>query len=158
MSFDQAFERTVGIEGGYVNDPKDPGGETKFGISKRQYPSLDIKNLTLEQAKDIYRTDYWGLIAGDQLPAWLAADVFDAAVHHGVPRASKWLQEEVGTKPDGVIGAKTVAACRTADPGVCLCHFNGRRLQFMAGLPNWDHNSEGWAKRVARILTEACRG
>ena len=57
--FDKAFEFTIGVEGGYVNDPSDPGGETKFGVSKKSYPNLDIKNLTITQAKEIYYKDYW---------------------------------------------------------------------------------------------------
>ena len=60
MNFDAAFERLIGHEGGYTAGVGDPGGETKFGISKRSYPREDIKNLTLEQAKVIYRKDFWG--------------------------------------------------------------------------------------------------
>lgn len=72
MNFDEAFERTLGHEDGYVDDPRDPGGETKWGISKRSYPHLDIKNLTQDQAKGIYRTDFWNRINADRLPDGVA--------------------------------------------------------------------------------------
>lgn len=90
MSFDTAFDIVIGAEGGYSNDPLDPGGETNFGISKRAYPSLDIKGLTLEQVKAIYFKDYWvpagcGYIAEDPM----ATLVFDCAVNQGVGRAKQ---------------------------------------------------------------------
>ena len=79
-SFDNAFDRVIGHEGGYVNNSKDPGGETKYGISKRAYPTLDIKSLTLADAKAIYKRDYWDRAQCDALPPGVAFDVFDAAV------------------------------------------------------------------------------
>jgi lysozyme family protein len=90
MTFDTAFNLVVGIEGGYSNDPADPGGETKFGISKRAYPQVDIANLTLEQAKAIYLRDYWHLCKCDELPADMALLVFDAAVNQGVSAALRF--------------------------------------------------------------------
>src|SRR5574343_326744 len=77
MTFDQAFDRLIGHEGGYVFDPHDPGGETKFGISKRAYPALDIAALTLADAKAIYRRDYWDGAQCDRLPPDLAFDRFN---------------------------------------------------------------------------------
>jgi len=82
-------------EGGYVNDPRDPGGETKYGISKRAHPDVDIKNLTIEQAKAIYREEYWNRINGDELTFPEALALMDFAVHSGVPTAlSYWRQSE----------------------------------------------------------------
>ncbi len=81
--FDSAFAIVVGEEGNYVNDPNDPGGETKFGISKRSYPNLDIRQLTLDQAKAIYERDYWRALSCDQLPWDIALLTFDAAVNQG---------------------------------------------------------------------------
>ena len=87
-NFEAAVEKTLGHEGGYVNDPKDPGGETNFGISKRAYPSLDIKNLSRAHAKEIYRQDYWNQIKGDSIKSQDSAEsVFDMAVNGGVSRA-----------------------------------------------------------------------
>ena len=81
--FDAAFLLVVGEEGGYVNDPRDPGGETKYGISKRAYPALDIANLTLDQAKAIYRKDYWDALELGTKPWSIALLQFDAAVNQG---------------------------------------------------------------------------
>lgn len=81
--FEQAFKIVVGEEGGYVNDPRDPGGETKFGISKRAYPNLDIAQLTLEQAQQIYLRDYWDECGCDAMPWERALCVFDMAVNQG---------------------------------------------------------------------------
>jgi lysozyme family protein len=83
-NFDRAFNFTIGVEGGYSNDPNDPGGETKFGISKRAHPSLDIKGLTLEDAKNVYFVEYWMEVGGDELPFPLDIFAFDAAVNQGV--------------------------------------------------------------------------
>jgi Glycosyl hydrolase 108 len=82
--FDQCFELVVGIEGGYTNDPNDPGGETKFGISKRSYPDVDIASLTLEGAKDLYLRDFWGKLHLDKIPWPLCLYAFDCGVNQGV--------------------------------------------------------------------------
>lgn len=90
-SFDSAFSFVIGSEGEYSNDPDDPGGETKYGISKRAYPHLDIKNLTLDDAKSIYWQDYWDKADCDNLPNPLDICVFDTAVNQGVGRAKLLL-------------------------------------------------------------------
>jgi lysozyme family protein len=89
MNFDAAFNIVVGIEAGYSNNPADPGGETKYGITKRQYPQIDIKNLTLDQAKAIYQRDYWSLCRCDELPWDMALVVFDCAVNQGPGTAER---------------------------------------------------------------------
>jgi len=114
--FDKAFEFLIKHEGGYVSDPDDPGGETKYGISKRSYPNLDIKNLTLEQAKEIYRRDWWDKMGLDEVEDQaVATKLFDIAVNVGLRRAVRLMQMAInragGTlKVDGVIGPKTRAA------------------------------------------------
>lgn len=151
MNFDQAFERLLGHEGGYVNDPRDPGGETNWGISKRAYPNVDIKALTQDAAKAIYRRDYWAPVRADELPDIVRFDVFDAAVNSGVTQSAKWLQRAVGANPDGVIGAQTVAAARSAGTQLAA-NFNGYRLQFYTDSGNWPTYGKGWARRVASNL------
>lgn len=89
--FGSAVSFVLAQEGGYVNDPADPGGETKYGISKRSYPYLDIASLTVDQAKAIYYTDYWEASGADRLPMPLALVVFDTAVNTGVGHAQDWL-------------------------------------------------------------------
>ena len=90
MSFERAFEMVIGAEGGYVNDPHDPGGETKFGISKRAYPNEDIKALTIERARELYLRDYWLAAGCDQIAdEAMAMLLFDCAVNQGVGRAKQ---------------------------------------------------------------------
>ena len=89
--FDLALNFTLKWEGGYVNDPKDPGGETNFGISKRAYPNEDIKNLTRERARDIYIRDYWNPLVCSSRDRSMGIAVFDSAVNCGVARVMVWL-------------------------------------------------------------------
>lgn len=95
-TFDQAVGMVLKHEGGYVNDPVDPGGETKYGISKRAYPKVDIAGLTVDGAKAIYKRDYWDAIGADQLPANVRYAAFDTAVNMGVGVARKFLKESGG--------------------------------------------------------------
>lgn len=88
----QSLQFVLKWEGGYVNDPKDPGGETKYGISKRAHPNEDIANLTPERALVIYQTEYWDPIGGDNLPLPACVVAFDTAVNCGVSRAQAWLR------------------------------------------------------------------
>jgi hypothetical protein len=93
VNFEQAYEFTKRWEGGYVNDPADPGGETKYGISKRAYPDLNIKDLGEEDAKAIYKRDYWDMLNCDNRPLGLGVAVFDTAVNCGLARAAVWLDD-----------------------------------------------------------------
>ena len=150
MNFDQAFEIIIGHEGGYVNDPRDPGGETKYGISKRAYPSEDIANLTLDRAKFLYKRDYWDAVDAESIPGAARLIVFDCSVNCGVTTAKKLLQRAVGTKDDGIIGAKTRAAIsNTTDIAM---KFAGFWLQYYTDLPGWPTYGKGWTRRVANDL------
>lgn len=155
MNFDQAFERLIGHEGGYVNDPRDPGGETKFGISKRSYPAEDIKALTLERAKAIYRRDFWGVAGCDAVPDAMKFDLFDMAVNSGPVTAIKTLQRSAGVTPDGLLGPITLQALNSTPAPRLVARFNGHRLDFMTDLKTWPVFGKGWAKRVASNLKEA---
>ena len=111
--FEEAFKWIIKAEGGYVNDKDDIGGETKYGISKRAYPDLDIKNLTIEDAKKIYYNDYWLKIKGDDLNYPLNIIIFDTAVNLGVKRAIEFLQLTLKDMAadiviDGIIGNQTI--------------------------------------------------
>jgi lysozyme family protein len=155
MGFDEAFEKLIGHEGGYVNHPNDPGGETKFGISKRAYPAEDIKALTVERAKHLYRRDYWDPIKGDLLPFWVAFPTFDAAVNHGVKPAVRMTQKSLGISADGLVGDDTIKAAHS----VTALRFNAlvcaERLHFYTGLANWPSFGKGWVIRAAKNLKDA---
>ena len=156
MNFDQAFERLIGHEGGYVNNPSDPGGETKFGVSKRQYPGEDIKNMTLDRAKFIYRRDYWSQSGAELVPDALKFDLFDTAVNSGPKTAIKLLQRALGVVDDGRIGPVTMVAITHADPEGLLARFNGWRLDFLNDNPDlWAKFGRGWAQRIAENLKAA---
>lgn len=149
MNFDTAFDRLLGHEGRYSNDPDDPGGETNWGISKRSYPALDIKNLTREQAKQIYLNDFWTAGQMEQFHPAIAFQVFDAAVNHGIRRACKLLQQASGTVQDGVIGAVTVKAIRSRDLNDMLLLFIAYRQKYWTSLDGWPKYGRGWANRNA---------
>lgn len=150
MNFDRAFEIIIGHEGGYVNDHRDPGGETKYGISKRAYPAVDIYNLTLNQAKTIYKRDYWDAVDAESIPGAARLMVFDCAVNCGVTTAKKLLQRAVEVKDDGIIGPKTRAAI-SATPDLEQ-RFAGFWLQYYTDLKGFDTYGKGWVRRVANDL------
>ena len=153
MDFDTAFSRLIDSEGGYVNDPADPGGETKFGISKRSYPDVDIANLTLDQAKAIYLRDFWSPL-GDAHPA-IKFQCFDFAVNSGIGTAIRKLQLAVGVADDGHWGPKSAAALAAMDLNDVLMRFAAQRLLFMTSLSTWGEFGKGWARRIAKNLLYA---
>lgn len=155
MTFDEAFRLLIGHEGGYVNNPADPGGETKYGISKRAYPGEDIRNMTLDRAKTIYMRDYWGPSGCPDVPDAIRFDLFDASVNSGVKAAVKCLQTAAGSQVDGILGPNTLRAISALDGTRLVARFNGARLQFMASLSNWPAFSRGWANRIASNLLRA---
>lgn len=155
MNFDQAFERLIGHEGGYVNNPADPGGETKYGISRRAYPMEDIRNMTLERAKALYLRDYWGPVGCESAPDGIKFDLFDCAVNSGPTTAIRLLQGAAGVTQDGVVGPMTLKAINAMPAAQIVARFNGWRLAFMANTPQWETFSRGWARRIAANLKEA---
>ena len=115
-NFEKAIKSVFNHEGGYVNDPVDPGGETKYGISKRAYPDISIRHLTQEKAKEIYWKDYWQRGRCDYIPVYLAPIHFDMCVNMGIKTAIKILQKTANNKNreqievDGGLGPKTIKA------------------------------------------------
>ena len=166
--FLRAFELLIGHEGSYTDNPADPGnwtaggrgqGEckgTKYGISAKSYPNLDIRNLTLPEAQAIYQRDYWEPAGCPDLPPRFAFTVFDAAVNNGVRSAVRWLQLAVGVGSDGVYGPATRAAVEratAADPDdlTLAQEFHAQRIYYMAGLSTWSNFGLGWSRRLAAI-------
>lgn len=153
--FDQAFEVLMIHEGGYVNHPKDPGGETAYGISKRAYPDLDIKMLTREDAKEIYRRDWWVPNRyGEIQHQALAEKVFSLAVNMGARRANKLLQravnkvEKTDLLVDGVMGVKTLTVLNNAEnPDHILAELKLLAVQYYLDLGTRDF-LKGWIRRA----------
>lgn len=150
MNFDKAFNLVVGVEGGYSLNPNDPGGETKYGISKRSYPSVDIAALTLDAAKAIYQSDYWNAVSGDSLPWPLALLVFDCAVNQGQPVARVLLQTALGVAADGDIGPKTLAAAAASTVWHAAKFMDLRVKRYLAN-PNAPTFGDGWIIRCFTV-------
>jgi len=151
MTSDKAIEFIIELEGGYVDNPKDPGGETKFGISKKAFPNLDIKNLSVDEAKDIYKRLYWDSVQGDKLPHGLNLLVFDSAVQHGTNMAIRLLQRILKVKEDGALGPVTLEALQGIPTQELISQYTLARHKFYTGNPNWDYFSKGWAKRLLMV-------
>lgn len=159
MNFDVAFERLIGHEGGYVDHPDDPGGETNWGITLRTARSAgyvgSMRNLTREQAKEIYRTEYWDRAKADQYDGAIAFQLFDAAVNHGIGQSIRFLQRAVDVADDGVVGRITLAAVHALSVTDVLSRFNAERLEFYTKLSTWPSFGKGWARRVVGNLKYA---
>jgi lysozyme family protein len=166
MKFDQSFMALIGHEGGFTDDPKDRGnwtsgvigkGElkgTKYGVSAMSYPQVDIRNLTLDNAKAIYKRDFWDKAKCDTLPDAIRFDVFDMAVNSGVKRAIETLQSALGVKADGIIGNQTMEAIKALDPQLLDKRLSGHRLLFIANVGTFPTYGRGWVRRVANNLLQ----
>lgn len=159
-SFDNAFAATVGHEGGYSNDPRDPGDETMWGVTvavaRANGYAGPMREMPLYVAKAIYQTRYWAPIHGDELPADIADDLFDIAVNHGVDVAIKALQTVLHVTVDGHLGPITIAAARTADLDKVVMGLIGLRILRYVLDRNWAAFGRGWARRAAgQLLAQA---
>lgn len=158
-SYDQSLQRLLVHEGGYTNDAADPGGPTNFGITigdyrqyiKRGATSADVRAMTVDQAKTIYRARYWDAQRCDELPAGVDDTVFDYGVNSGIGRATKVLQRVVGVAADGVLGDETMLAVADRDPKEIIVAINGERLRFLQSLHTWPVFGKGWGRRVEEV-------
>lgn len=154
QDWDKAIEFVFQFEGGYVFDPNDPGGETKYGISHKSYPKLDIKNLTIEHAQEIYRRDYWQSCKCDELSSPMSIVVFDTAVNQGVHLAKRLLQISLGVAVDGVIGDKTIAASHKSGREQIKLFLSERLAAYarlMASNTVLLNYARGWSHRVISL-------
>lgn len=154
LTFDKAFDRLISHEGAYSNDSRDPGGETKFGISKRSYPYLNIKDLTLEMAKAIYLKDFWLPLGENAHPA-VKFQAFDFAVNAGIQTALRKLQQAIGVADDGNFGPISRKTLNAMPSSTVLFLYNAKRIEFYASLTTFDTFGRGWVRRVAKNLQYA---
>jgi lysozyme family protein len=162
-NFLRALALVFRSEGGYVDHPADPGGATNYGITLatlsswrgRRVTKDEIRQLTAEEAGEIYRSQYWDKARCDDLPAGIDYAVFDAAVHSGPGRAVRMLQTVLGVEPDGIVGPMTLAAARRADPLAVIAALGDERLAAMQRLPGWAVFGRGWARRIAQVRQTA---
>lgn len=157
-NYPDCLKLTLEYEGGYSNDAGDPGGPTKYGITihdVRQYlnPSAtaaDVKALTIEQAKTIYRQHYWNPVEGDAWPEGLDLSVWDAGVNSGTGRAKTWAQSTLDSSLTTFLGLASVGR-NLRDKVPAIKKYNARRLSFLHGLRTWSIFGKGWGRRVAGI-------
>lgn len=141
-NFSDILDKVLVSEGGYGYDPVDPGGPTKYGITiydvrsyvKKNATSLDVKNLTLAQAKEIYKSKYWDKVNGDALPSGVDYTVFDYGVNSGVSRANRVYSRLKTDSPISTINA-----------------VNDERMAFLHSLRTWPHFGRGWKSRVDSV-------
>ena len=158
-NYAQALKQVLKYEGGKVDDPRDPGGRTAFGITQDTYnawrkkqnlPTIDVYNISQTEVAAIYRQEYWDRISGDLLPSGVDFAVFDFAVNSGVSRAAKTLQSVVGVTQDGVIGPATIQAAKT----YVAMSVTNKRLAFMQSLSIWSTFGKGWSARIADVKAQ----
>ena len=169
-AFNLSFENVIGVEGGYTQDPEDTGNwtggrkgvgklnGTKYGVSAASYPSLDIKSITLDDAKAIYYRDYWQVINGDAFPFSISNALFDCAVNSGCASAVKLLQKVLNVPSDGKIGKQTIAAAQAKDQTELLIDFLTARAVFYARLAKFELYGKGWMKRLFIVHQQSLLG
>ena len=173
QSFLDAFDRVIGNEGGFQDDPMDrgnwTGGEigkghlkgTKYGISAMTYPDLPLvsmKDLSIDQARIIYRDDFWNTLGLDKVDnTSIGYQLFDAAINHGFRNATKMIQRACGADADGYIGPETICKINETDKNDLLLRFLAERLIFMTHISTWERYGKGWARRIAHNLVYASK-
>jgi len=154
MSFDNAFDRLIGNEGGYSNDPADPGGETMWGVTARVARACGytgpMKDMPRDTAKSICRKLYWTPLRLDELPDAIGFHVLDANYNGG--HAVLWMQQSAGIKADGVLGNATVAAVNNVNPYLFILRFTAIRGIYLTNLKTWANFGKGWARRLFNNL------
>jgi lysozyme family protein len=162
-NWDASFKMVLKHEGGFVNHPKDPGGMTNLGVTKRaweEYVGHEVdeaamRALTPEIVQPFYKKCYWDKIRGDDLPSGIDYAAYDLAVNSGTGRAAKYLQQIAGVTADGAIGPKSIEAikaCNAEETVDALCDM---RLDFLKRLPTWDTFGKGWGRRVEEVEAKA---
>ena len=163
----KCLETILHHEGGYVNHPKDPGGETNLGVTKRVYEDFggtkDMKDLTREDVEPIYKKNYWDRVKGDDLPAGLDLCVFDFGVNAGTGRAAKYLQTMIGTVADGGIGPNTLKKLNdyVEEHGIedAIKNYQSDRQKYYESISTFDTFGKGWTRRVdetTELALEMC--
>tara|TARA_R100000700_G_scaffold10585_1_gene15442 strand:+ start:834 stop:1343 length:510 start_codon:yes stop_codon:yes gene_type:complete len=164
-NFNKCLELILHHEGGYVNHPKDPGGETNLGVTKRVYEEWggkkNMKDLTVEDVAPIYKKNYWGRAKCDQLPSGLDLAVFDWSVNSGVGRAVKKLQKMIGTVADGGIGPNTLKSLeeyiRHHGLETTIENYKDIRQVFYRSLSTFNTFGKGWTRRNNETLEAALK-
>lgn len=164
-NFAKALALVLKSEGGWSDNPADPGGATMKGVTLanfRRYVKADatkddLRHITDAQIATVYRRFYWDAVAGAELPDGVDYAVFDFAVNSGPSRAAKYLQDVVSVNQDGRIGPATVKAAGAKPAGVVIDALCDARLAFLKRLPIWPQFGKGWNSRVASVRAQALK-
>jgi lysozyme family protein len=162
-NWQKSFELMLKSEGGYVNNPADPGGRTNLGVTQATWESwvgrpsdeLEMRGLTPEKVEPLYKKKYFDAVRGDELPMGLDYLMFDFAVNAGAGRAIKTLQTAVGVTPDGGFGPITMAAVQATDPVDLIERFSQAKKDFYRSLTTFATFGKGWLNRVADVKVKA---
>lgn len=161
--FETCLPLILAHEGGYDDDPADNGGATNLGVTigtlsdwlGHPATKAQVKALTPATVAPIYERNYWQAASCDKLPAGVDYIVFDMAVLSGVKRAKRYLQRGLGAVEDGIIGPRTLAAARAAEPQRLISSINNARENFYRGLPDFPHFGKGWIRRCEEVKVKA---
>ena len=159
----KSFKLLLKSEGGYVNNPADPGGRTNLGVTQATWESwvgrpsdeAEMRSLTADKVEPLYKKKYWDAVRGDDLPVGLDYLVFDFAVNAGPGRSIKVMQSAVGVTPDGGFGPLTMAAVKAIDPVELINKFSQAKEDFYRSLTTFATFGKGWLNRVADVKVKA---
>lgn len=158
-TFQDALKRVLQHEGGYVNHPSDPGGETNYGVTKATAQKYgykgSMKDIPMDVVERIYKNQFWDALDCDNFPFAVAFQLFDAGVNHGLLNARKILQRALGVKDDGVIGSITLTAIRKQPQFALINLFNAERIQFYTRISTFNAFGKGWMNRISGNLKYA---
>ncbi|MFK0692077.1 glycoside hydrolase family 108 protein [Mesorhizobium sp. IMUNJ 23033] len=162
-NFARALALVLKSEGGWSDNPADPGGTTMKGVTlanfrryvKADATKADLRKISDEQVGTVYRRFYWDAVAGAELPGGVDYAVFDFAVNSGPGRAAKYLQAIVGANQDGRIGPATLSAVQARPAGAVIDALCDARLAFLMRLPTWPTFGRGWSERVGSVRAQA---
>ena len=162
-NWNKSFDLVIVNEGGYVDNKLDPGGATNWGCTQAVWEGYighkvsvdDMKALTKEDVKPLYKKRYWDAIHGDAIPSGLDYCLFDCAINSGVNRSAKIIQEIVGVFADGAIGNNTVSAITQLNPITAINEFCDKRQAFLKSLKTFPVFGKGWSKRVSEVRIRA---
>ena len=162
-NFEECLALVLHSEGGFVNNPRDPGGMTNLGVTKvtyegyvnRHVDEAEMRSLTPDLVAPLYKKMYWDRIKGDDLPVGVDYCLFDLAVNSGVGKAGKLLQMALDVPADGLIGPMTLRALESRDPEEIIQQVCQERLDFLQSLNTWNTFGKGWGRRVAEVEKHA---
>lgn len=165
MNWNRCFVLLLQSEGGYSDDPKDPGGRTNLGVTQTVWESWvgrasnekEMRNLVPTDVEPLYKRKYWDACRCDDLPTGLDYVVFDFAVNAGVGRSIKTLQSSVDATVDGQLGKMTLDAVSKFPTDVTIFRFSDEKVKFYKSLPTFSTFDKGWLDRVERVKNDALK-